>query len=68
MADALGRKHVATLMRRMGIAALYQRANTRRRHAAHAVYPYRLRGLTIATPNQVWAKDKTYIPAVASYT
>jgi len=59
---AIGRKHVATLMRRMGIEALYQRANTSRRHAAHPVYPYLLRGLTIDTPNQVWAMDTTYIP------
>jgi len=58
----IGRKHVATLMRRMGIEALYQRANTSRRHPAHPVYPYLLRGLTIDTPNQVWAMDTTYIP------
>lgn len=59
---AIGRKHVTTLMRRMGIEALYQKANTSRRHAAHPVYPYRLRGLTIDRPNQVWAMDTTYIP------
>jgi putative transposase len=59
---AVGRKHVATLMRRMGIEALYQKANTSRRHAAHPIYPYRLRGLRIDTPNQVWAMDTTYIP------
>jgi putative transposase len=59
---AIGRKHVATLMRRMGIEALYRKANTSRRHAAHPVYPYLLRGLSIDTPNQVWAMDTTYIP------
>jgi putative transposase len=58
----VGRKHVATLMRRMGIEALYRKANTSRRHAAHPIYPYLLRGLTIDTPNQVWAMDTTYIP------
>jgi putative transposase len=58
----IGRKHVATLMRRMGIEALYQRANTSRRYVAHPVYAYLLRGLTIDTPNQVWAMDTTYIP------
>ncbi len=57
---AIGRKHVATLMRRMGIEALYQKANTSRRHPAHPVYPYLLRGLAIDTPNQVWAMDTTY--------
>ena len=58
----IGRKRVATLMRRMDIEALYQKANTSRRHAAHPVYPYLLRGRTIDTPNQVWAMDTTYIP------
>jgi len=59
---SVGRKHVATLMRRMGVEALYRKANTSRRHAAHPVYPYLLRGWTIDTPNQVWAMDTTYIP------
>jgi putative transposase len=58
----VGRKHIATLMRRMCIEALYRKANTSRRHAAHPVYPYLLRGLTIDTPNQVWAMDTTYLP------
>jgi len=59
---AIGRKRVATLMRRMDVEALYRKANTSRRHAAHPVYPYLLRGLTIDRPNQVWAMDTTYIP------
>ena len=32
---AVGRKHVATLMRRMGIEALYRKPSTSRRHPAH---------------------------------
>jgi putative transposase len=58
----VGRKHVATLMRRMDIAAIYRRANTSRRHPAHPVFPYLLRQLVIDRPNQVWAADVTYIP------
>ena len=58
----VGRKHVATLMRTMGIEALYRKANTSKRHPGHKVYPYRLRGLSIERPNQVWAMDMTYIP------
>ena len=58
----IGRKHVATLMRKMGIEALYRKANTSRRHPAHRIYPYLLRGLPIERPNQVWAMDTTYIP------
>ena len=58
----VGRTHVATLMRKMGIAAIYRRKNTSRRHPAHPVFPYLLRRLTIDRPNQVWAADVTYIP------
>lgn len=59
---SVGRKHVATLMKKMGIEALYKKPNTSRRHPAHAVYPYLLRGLEINRANQVWATDITYIP------
>ena len=58
----IGRKRVSRLMARMGIAALYRKPNTSKRHPAHPVYPYRLRNLTIERPNQVWAADITYIP------
>lgn len=63
----VGRKHVASLMRRMGIEALYRRANTSRRHPRHPVFPYLLRGLAIARPNQVWAADITYIPMARGF-
>lgn len=59
---AVGRKHVATLMKKMGIEALYRKSNTSRRNTAHRIYPYLLRSLTIDRPNQVWAMDTTYIP------
>lgn len=59
---AVGRKHVATLMKKMGIEALYRKSNTSRRNTAHRIYPYLLRGVTIDRPNQVWAMDTTYIP------
>ena len=59
---AVGRKHVSTLMRKMGIEALYRKANSSRRNQAHRIYPYLLRQLTIDRPNQVWAMDTTYIP------
>jgi putative transposase len=58
----IGRKHVATLMKKMGIEALYKKPNTSRRHPAHPVYPYLLRELPIVRPNHVWAADITYIP------
>ena len=63
----VGRKHVATLMRTMGIEALYRKANTSKRHPGHKVYPYRLRGLSIDRLNQVWAMDMTYIPMARGF-
>ncbi len=48
----VGRKHVATLMKRMGIEALYRKPKTTKKHPQHRVYPYLLRGLVIDRPNQ----------------
>jgi putative transposase len=59
---AIGRKQVATLMKKMGIEALYKKPNTSRRHPAHPVYPYLLRNVEITRPNHVFAADITYIP------
>ncbi len=58
----VGRRHVGTLMRRMGIEALYRKPNTSRKHPQHAVFAYLLRGLQIDRANVVWALDITYIP------
>ena len=51
----IGRRHVKTLMRRMGIEALYRRPRTTKPEPGHKIYPYLLRGMTITRPNQVWA-------------
>ena len=58
----VGRTHVRTLMRHMGIEAIYRRARTSRPHPGHRVFPYLLRGQVIDRPNQVWALDITYLP------
>lgn len=58
----VGRKRIRRLMRQMGIEALYRKPNTSRRHAAHPIYPYLLRNLSIERSNHVWATDITYIP------
>ena len=59
---SVGRKHVRTLMKRMGLEALYRQPRTTQVHRGHAVYPYLLRNLSITRPNQVWASDVSYIP------
>jgi len=57
----IGRRHVKTLMRRMGIEALYRRPRTTKPEPGHKIYPYLLRGVQVTRPNQVWAMDITYI-------
>jgi putative transposase len=63
----IGRRHVKTLMRRMGIEALYRRPRTTKPEPGHKIYPYLLRGKEITHPNQVWAMDITYIPMARGY-
>src|ERR1700676_3087827 len=63
----IGRRHVATLMKRMGMEAIYRRPNTSKPAPDHKIYPYLLRGLKIERPNQVWAMDVTYIPMARGF-
>ena len=58
----VGRRHVATLMKRIGIEAIYRRPSTSKPAPGHNIYPYLLRGVTIERPNHVWAMDICYIP------
>jgi len=58
----VGRRHVATRMKRMGIEAIYRRPRTSKTAPGHKIYPYLLRGVTIERPNHVWAMDICYIP------
>ena len=58
----VGRARVRRLMRRMGLAAAYQKPRTSVPHPDHAVFPYLLRGLSIERVNQVWSADISYIP------
>ena len=64
---AIGRRRVRTMMRRMGIEALYRRPRTTKPEPGHKIYPYLLRGLEITRPNQVWAMDITYIPMARGF-
>jgi putative transposase len=63
----VGRRHVRTLMRRIGIEALYRKPNTSKPAPGHKIYPYLLRGLAITRPDQVWAMDISYIPMARGF-
>jgi putative transposase len=63
----IGRRHVKTLMKRMGIEALYRHPRTTKPEPGHKIYPYLLRGLEVVRPNQVWAMDITYIPMARGF-
>jgi putative transposase len=64
---AIGRARVVTMMKRIGIEAIYRRPNTSKPAPGHKIYPYLLRGLTVARANQVWAMDITYIPMARGF-
>jgi putative transposase len=58
----VGRRHVRTLMRTMGIQALYRRPRTSIPARDATVYPYLLENMAIERPDQVWSSDLTYLP------
>ena len=64
---SIGRRHVATLMKRMGIEAIYRRPHTSKPAPGHKIYPYLLRGLKIERANHAWAMDITYIPMARGF-
>ena len=63
----VGRIHVRTLMRKMGIEAIYKEPRLSKPHPGHTVYPYLLRGLDITCANAVWCSDITYIPMARGF-
>jgi putative transposase len=63
----INRKKVQRLMRRMGLIALYPKKKTSLPGKGHKIYPYLLKDLTIARPNQVWSTDITYIPMAKGF-
>ena len=58
---AVNGKRVRRLMRQMGLEAIYRKPRLSVPGPGHRIYPYRLRGLKIDRPNQVWSSDITYI-------
>jgi putative transposase len=57
----VGRRHVASLMRRLGLAAIYPKPRLSVARAEAVRYPYLLRGVVVERVNQVWSCDITYI-------
>lgn len=58
----IGRHRIRRLMRKMGLAAIYQAPKTSKPHPEHKIYPYLLRKVSIEKPGHVWCADITYIP------
>ncbi len=67
MGFEVGRRHVSTLMRKMGIGPFCVQRITSLKHPKHRIYPYLLRAMKIDRANQVWALDTTYIPMAKGF-
>ena len=63
----VGRGHVTTLMRRMGITAIAPKRRLSRPAPGHKIYPYLLRGLEIREAGHVWSTDITYLPLARGF-
>ena len=63
----VGRRHVSSLMKKVGIAALSCQKNTIAKHPGHKIHHYLLRTMKIDRANQVWALDTTYIPMAKGF-
>jgi putative transposase len=63
----IGERHTGTLMRRMGIGAIYPQPALSYNKREHIPYPYLLTNLTVERANQVWATDITYVKMIGGY-
>lgn len=57
----VGRKLMRSLMREMGLYAVYPKPNLSKRNFKEGLVPYLLRNKAVDFPNQVWSIDITYI-------
>src|SRR3954447_2733369 len=65
--EEVNRKRVQRLMRGMGLEAIYPKPRLSVAGRGHKIYPYLLRGVTIARPDQVWSADITYVPMASGF-
>ncbi len=63
----VNRKRVPRLLRLMGLAAINPTLRLSAAGRGHRVYPYRLRGVAIERPDQVWDADITYVPLPSGF-
>jgi putative transposase len=64
--EKVNHKRIARLMRLMGIQAIYPKPDTSKpgNSKNHTIYPYLLKGVSVARPNHAWGVDITYIRLV----
>src|SRR5581483_9825840 len=65
--EEVNRKRVQRLLRVMGLEAIYPKPRLSQGGKGHRVFPYLLRGATIARPDQVWSADITYVPLTTGF-
>ena len=65
--EEVNRKRVQRLLRVMGLEAIYPKPRLSQGGKGHRVFPYLLRGLTVARPDQVWSTDITYVPLTTGF-
>ncbi len=54
---SIGRVLVTTMMRRIGIEAVYRRPNASKPMLGHKIHPHVLRDVVMDRPQQAWAMD-----------
>lgn len=64
---SVGREHVATLMRQMGIEPLFPKRRLSKPTPGHKIYPYLLRNREITRAGEVWTADVTYLPMARGF-
>lgn len=63
----VGEDHVISLMKILGIQAIYPHPNTSKPSVEHKIYPYLLKGVIANYPDHIWAYDITYIKLLGSW-